>query len=190
MRVFDEDYNISNVFWEPYYVLSKASIGQIIYTLLYVQDPTSYMHRKINPIVLQKIREITDFYQSKLVKTTLVDKNVTFYNLIVDLPRSINVDDEIHGKVRLSHARVGQLVYALKTRIDFILNRPVPQINFKDCDTDGSNEDYNVYKQSFNNMQKDMAELMKLVLDFEQFYFNFIKSSRVNRQLLVPISKT
>lgn len=175
MRIFDENYNISNVFWEPYYILSKASIGQIIYTMLYIQDPTSYLYKKTNPIILQKIREITDFYQEKLVKVSMIDKNVAFYNLIVDLPRSINVDNEIHGKIKLSHARIGQLIYALKTRITFILNRPVPQINFKDTDTDGSNEDYNLYKISFNNMQKDMKELMDIVLEFEDYYVNFVK---------------
>jgi hypothetical protein len=157
--MFDENYTINNIMWEPYFFLAKASIGQLFVTLIKIQDELE----EPNP-VLTILQQLTAKYLEILKAETFPAKNVKFFNLIVNLPKGVSIE-LYKQKHRLGTVPIINVIESIKNRIIFIINRelPIP----KSLDPKITMEEYEV---EYNNLKTAMKSLLAEVINFETDY--------------------
>lgn len=135
--------------YKPYYNLSKGSLGQIItaISLIKIKKNEKNEYEKILdrwfntaiPLFINKFIELFNNYQ------TTTEYEVKWYNLAGNLPKSVVINSEKHNK-KLSKANIGNLHEALIQRIDFIIERDMPE-PYK-----GNNE----LESYFNNLREQI----------------------------------
>lgn len=155
------DLHLSQVIWRPNFVLSTASIGQIIISfnnVLKVNPKNQYeitLYQHLKP----EIKKLVDEYNNILKCTNLKEQQVKYYNLIVPLPFGVNVYDE-HSEIMLRNAKIGALIKAAKQRIQFIQDRETPVIYVNDPET----------LQEFINMKLQIKEFSNSLNQFEKTF--------------------
>jgi len=160
---------LESVIWKFNFTLSRASIGQIMVSfqnILKVRPKNTYesiLYDQLIPATQKLINKYSIIlsYQNKN------EYNVKYYNLIVNLPNNISINDEEHGQIKLGHAKVGALIHALKQRIEFIIRRDMPELYKQDinlCD-------------EFTKLQKNMIEFKQSVIEFENEFVQAINSA-------------
>lgn len=161
----EEILNINSVMWEPYFVLSKASAGQIIYTLIYIRD--NIQDIQVSELLTKFIAK----YENLLNSDNEIYRNVLYFNLLVNLPRSINVDDHLYGSIKLSKAKIGVLIKCLKQRVQFIINREIPIPKYIEFDIED-------YSKEFLHLQDSMKNYYSDILEFEKEFVTLVRSRR------------
>lgn len=117
------DYKID---YNPWYLLSKCSAGQIIkaiYKYKIVEDNqprtryiNEWLNNNINIIITEYINMIND---------NEIEFPVYDCNLLGNLPNGAKIDDDKHHKY-LNKCTINELLDALDNRIKYMLERPVP----------------------------------------------------------------
>lgn len=162
MNTFD----IYNVDWKPYYRLSQASIGQIIRTFINIYDKLENSKNvKLRDLLYNLILKYTDI----LYINDYVEQNVIYYNLIVNLPKGMNIQKNKYGYIKLGNAKINLLIECIKQRINFIINRKVPIPKNLD-----SNINIDDYINQFNKLKTSMINYLQVVNEFETEYYKLL----------------
>ena len=146
--------SLTMVDWKSYYVLSKASIGQIMVCfskILNVMPKNVYeikLYEKLKPATEKLLNE----FNKLLIYNDAKDKDIRYYNLIVNLPKNISINDAENGLVILKSAKIGLLIKAIKQRISFIIEREIPERYLTDQEL----------LQGFNNLRSNMVNYVKI----------------------------
>lgn len=154
--------SLDNVIWKHYFKLSQASLGQIIISfcnILKVQPKNQYeinLYENLKPLVHQLVNN----YNTILVYTNKNEHDIKYYNLIVNLPKTVSINEEQHGQIILGHAKIGCLIQAAKQRIEFIIGRDIPDV-YK--------QDQNL-SELFLQLQKDMRKFKDDMIEFEKAF--------------------
>lgn len=170
---------LESVNWQPHYRLSKASIGQIMITFesilkkMKAKTELNIYEQTLNSRVIPKMESIVDQFK-KILSNSDNDfkKQVIFYNLIVDLPKGVMIDNDKHGKIFLKHANIGGLLEAARQRLSFILEREIPEIYKTDPNLDAA----------FYCLRVELAIFLNEVIDFEDYFMESIKLAHVAQQ--------
>lgn len=168
------DLSIDSIMWEPYYVLAKASFGQIMKTLILIHE--RQVNRYHNTTFTKILSSIIDPYVSILATSDYEMQNVVYHNLILNLPVGINVDNEIYGKVQLAFARTIDLIPCLIQRTEFIINREVPIPKWPNPNIKHEN-----YVKAFNNLKVLLVDFLKIVKNAESDFKIFIESKNIKK---------
>ncbi len=154
------DLNLSQVMWKPHFILSGASISQIITSfsnILRVNPKNQYeitLYRHLKPAIVK----LVNAYNNILKCNTLKEQQVKYYNLIVSMPFGVSVYDEEHGVIMLRNAKIGALVKAAKQRLMFIQERDIPMIYTNDPEI----------LREFNNMKSQIGNFNIILNQFEK----------------------
>jgi len=168
------DLNLDQVNWKPNYILSKASIAQIVVSLkniLRVNPKNKYettLYDRLKPAV----NNVLCTYNEILKCNSLKEQNVKYYNLIVPLPHNVAVYPEEHGSVQMKNARIGALIKAAKQRIEFMNDRETPAIYIADEEL----------VREFTNMKLRMKELSLVLTEFETNFLLAIDAAHKAQQ--------
>lgn len=164
-------YSINSVMWEPYFILSKASLGQIMYTLYHIKN-------NINNLEIQNLLStLVTKFENILISDNQLEKNVLYFNLIVNLPYSININNHLHNRIRLSKARIGILIKCLKQRVQFIIDREIPVPKYMDPTY------LPEFPEKFTKLQNIMKGFLVDIVEFEQqFVALFTKPVDLNNE--------
>ena len=158
------DLTLCDVEWHPYYVLFRASLGQIMFSLSRVLEllPKNIyektLYSNLKSIIIKLIKE----YDIMLKCSNKIEREVKFYNLIGKMPYLVKINEEEHN-IKLHKPKIGKIIAALKQRVNFILTRNIPQF-YK------NNE---IYLNEFQKMQEQIKKFKEKVYDFE---LNFIEA--------------
>lgn len=154
----NNELNLNMVNWRPNYILAMASIGQIMVSFSKIKNLVpknsyeSVLYIKLN----KNISILLEKYNDLLKYNSNAEREVKYYNLIVDLPKNTFIDDK--DNIYLKNARIGKLVNASKQRINFILNRDIP-FRYKN----------NVlYENAFVQMRDELKEFYETLINFEK----------------------
>ena len=157
--------------WKPQYKLSRASIIQIILTFLNIRnrpkinDKINVYQTNLDEQLVPLIDELLDCFKKCLVWNDYIGEQVIIYNLLSFLPKNVFIIIEGYDE-KLKYANIGNLIKALKQRIKFIIDRPMPKIYID------SNDDK--YRESFLHLQKMIKSFLE---DVEYFEESFIKAN-------------
>ena len=148
------------------YLLEKASVGQIMKRLsnLAIKDPKNIYQETLNEYFKTAVPKLVNAYNEMLKSSTYEEYVVKDYNLLGNLPRKMSLDTSIKKNPNLYQASVGDMLKALRQRVDFIATREVPKFYEKNP----------MYMESFKNMQKQILELIPHVDEFENGFTNTI----------------
>ena len=158
--------------WKRHYILSKASLSQIMISFWNVsgieaKDGNYYekvLYEKLKPAV----EKLIECYHDILCYENVIQKNIKFHNLIVNLPKNVTINQHEDGKIKMGDAKIGKLIAAAKQRINFIQIRDVPIMY-------ANNESY---LQEFNKMKEELNLLMETLCDFEKAFAEAVKLAR------------
>lgn len=141
------------------YLLEKASIGQIMKRLsnLAIKDPKNPYQRALNEYFETAVPKLISAYNTLLKCSTYEEYVVKDYNLLGNLPKNMSLDTSIKKSPNLYQASVGDMLTALKQRIEFIAKRDIPMFYEKN----------NVYVEPFKRMQKQVLDLLPAITEFE-----------------------
>lgn len=164
----NKELSLDLVNWKPNYILAMASIGQIMVSFSKIKNlvpKNTYeiiLYEKLNKIVHTLLIK----YNNLLKYNSNVEREVKYYNLIVDLPKNTFIDD--NDNIYLKNAKIGKLVNASKQRINFILNRDIPMRYKKDI----------LYEDAFIKMRDELKEFLNTMNDFEKDFVNSIDEAK------------
>lgn len=168
------DLSLDQVNWNPSYILSKASIPQIIISfknILKVNPKNEYettLYQRLKPAVEILINAYDEILRCKNLK----ENQVKYYNLIINMPSSVTIFHKEHGRIRMSNAKIGALIEACKQRIKFILERDIPSLYLTDHEI----------LQEFNKMKSQMENFEYNLLDFEAEFILAIDEAHKTQQ--------
>ena len=157
---------IKDIKYEKYYKLCSAGIGQIIRAIHEKQiHNIDNEHKKKLSLFFEENNQalIDSFIKIYLNTENEYDKQIRKYNLMNGkLPRKIKINEEKHN-IKIGRAKMGQLIKALKQRINFIIEREIPEYY--------KNKEENInYMLGFKKLQQDMKEFLNEILIFESNY--------------------
>jgi hypothetical protein len=170
------NYNLEldEVDWKPNYVLSKSSIGHIIFTfkkILNVKPKNIYettLYDLLKPLLKQLLLE----YNRVLLCSNIVERDVKYFNLIGNMPSYISINNEEHGNIKLKKPKIGMMINALKQRIIYILNREIPFLYQQ-------NENYLI---EFKKMRFQLNNFEDFVNSFENEFIDAIDQAHKVQQ--------
>jgi hypothetical protein len=145
--------SINQINWNPNYILSKASIGQIIVSfknILKVREKNNYEH-KLYSRLKPAVQYLIDKYSDILICNSLKEYQVKYYNLIVNMPNHVSIYPDEHNMIYMRNAKIGQLIKAAKQRIRFIIYRDTPEIYLNDEETKNEWENLKIQMDNFYN---------------------------------------
>jgi hypothetical protein len=169
--------SLNMVDWKANYVLSKASIGQIMVcfsNILKVIPKNVYeikLYEKLKPAIEKLLSEFNKMLMYKEVK----DRDVKFYNLIVNMPNNVSINDVEAGSIVLKSAKIGALIKAMKQRINFIKDREFPQRYLEDQEL----------LQEFHNLRMVINNYLNAVNDFESEFISAIDGAHKAQQMSI-----
>lgn len=160
--------------WKPFYVLSKSSIGQIMISFKNILKvtPKNIYETKLYGRLKPAVEGLIGHYNDILQYENDIEKDVKFYNLIVNLPIGVTINDQEDGNITMKFAKIGKLIKAARQRINFIETRTVPQMYV-------SNEDY---LRQFNKMKEELQDLQETFDDFENEFLEAIDEAHKAQQ--------
>lgn len=170
---------LENVDWKGYYVVSRASIGQIMRTFQNVKEYAERQKNTVKPyekelnngLIILLPTLLTNF-RNMLYFQNDIEKDIIYFNMLVNMPYDVSIDNEKYGRINLSRANIGSLIKAAKQRVNFILSRETP----------------NRYKESveqiavFESMKLKLKEFVSDIDDFEQDFLNVIDKAHKTQQ--------
>jgi len=156
------------------YLLEKASIGQIMKRLsnLLIKDPKNPYQRSLNEYFQTAVPKLVEAYNSLLKCSTYEEYIVKDYNLLGNLPRNMSLDTSIKKSPNLYQASVGDMLTALKQRIEFIAKRDIPKFYEKNA----------IYVEPFKNMQQQVLNLLPAIAEFEDGF----KDRTIKQKVVKP----
>lgn len=173
------DLSLGAVMWESYFILSKASIGQIVKTFNMIQDrERARGNTELPDIICANI--VNPFLELLTKGNNIAANNVRCHNMLYNLPTGVSINDKYHGKIRLSNAKIGLLIKCARGRVQFIVDRDIPIP--KNLSSDINIEDY---INEFNELKKDMIIFLKNIDEFEK---EFVKYSRSRKTQTIHAS--
>lgn len=167
--------SLGSVDWKPNYVLSRASIGQIMVCfskILYVVPKNIYedkLYEKLKPLTEHLLND----FKNLLTYTGDKDRDVKFYNLLINMPINVSVNDREDGLIKLKYAKIGSLIKAAKQRIKFIIERDAPERYLGDQEL----------LQEFNNLKSRIKNFLDTMNDYEAEFINAIDSAHKAQQV-------
>ncbi len=176
--------SLDNVDWKGHYVLAKASIGQIIRTLQNVKLHAEKKKSSVKPSGIKPyemtlneglcdiISDLLDTYEKMLCFQSDIERDIAFFNIIVNLPKDIVINAEKHGQIYLNRANIGNLIQAMRQRVDFILNRDIP-----DRYTDDPEQ-----LTVFNSLKEKLLNFKNDIDTFEQDFIDIIDKAHKSQQ--------
>lgn len=159
--------------WKPSYVLSKASLGQIMQCFNNIKNliPKNLYERTLYSILKKIGEKLTEDYESTLISESKEEYSVKYHNLIVKLPLNVSINEEAHGNIKLKNASIGKLILASKQRIDFILKREPPLIYINNSSL----------LNQFEKMKKLLQEFYEKLIIFEEDFVLAIDEAKTAR---------
>ena len=163
--------------WKPHYILARASLGQIMVSLNKISKvKAKNMYEKILynklKILIEELMNGEYGYNKLLQCENINEKNVKFYNLVVNMPSNISIFNEDHGHMKLRNAKIGQLIKASKQRIEYILKRDIPELY----------QNNEKLLNEFNKMKIDLDNFKNLLEDFEENFVEAIDDAHIAQQ--------
>lgn len=158
----------ANIDWKPYYNLSKASLGQIVQTLSKIKFSRRNVYEKALAEELEII--IPNFissFDAMLDCVTKEEIDVYKVNLLGNLPKSVMINPEDHAGILLHRAPIGQIISALKQRVEFILERDTPVMY----------DENKTYLEAFEEMKNKLKNFNEEILQFESKFCEAIKKA-------------
>jgi len=170
METFSGQHTLDMITIESYYCLSRASLGQIIKTLLNILNniPKNTYEKNLYSRLKPAIEYLVGYYTDILKYSNNIEKDVKYYNLIVNLPKSISVNEIEHGNIKLKYAPIGKLIVAAKQRLEFIETREIPKLYI----------DNELYLKEFIKMKKQLVNFTYALKDFEYEFVDAVIKAR------------
>jgi hypothetical protein len=164
VKLSDEYRNIS---------LSRASMAQIIETIRAFNKQHHNIYEETLYSELMELRtNLVSSFDKLLVYNNEVMKETVEKTLLADLPQDMHIFQNVHGKIRLSNASFGTLLYALKQRVKFILERKPPVPCLKD----------NSKLNAFNQVKNNLTGFNKAIADFESGFVRAVDNAHKAQQ--------
>ncbi|QKF94260.1 hypothetical protein QKU48_gp0802 [Fadolivirus algeromassiliense] len=170
----NSELTLDMVNWKPFYSLSRASLGQIMVSfknILKVAPKNTYetaLYSRLKPAV----EGLLECYNDILKFNSPVERDVKYYNLIVNLPHGVSENEQHHGSIQMRNAKIGKLIEAAKQRIQFIETRETPVMY-----TTNQN-----YLQEFNKMKNQLNDLKDTLDDFEEEFVEAVDQAHKAQQ--------
>lgn len=168
--------DLSLVHWKPNYILSRASLGQIMCSFNKICDlvPKNIyeetLYEKL-PVILKKLIQT---YENILKCNNASEHCVKYFNLIGNLPKGTSIFDGEHGYIKLGYPKIGQLIKAANQRIDYILERDDPKFY----------QENEILLKEFNKMKQEIDKFKDTLLDFEIDFMEAINDAhKMQRQI-------
>jgi len=160
--------NLQMVNYKPYFILAHASIGQIIVCFQNIMgcQAKNVYEEKLYAIIMPEIQILLDEYNEMLSSNSYEEMQVKYYNLLIDLPKGVSINQKEHSKIKMNNVKIGSLIQATKQRLEFIITRPTPTIY-------QYNE--NLLKE-FNKLQNDSKLFLDSIINFEHVFVNAIRT--------------
>ncbi len=166
------DWKGSGILWyERWYKITKASIGQLIYAISFVainkKNKTpyeEYLSEWFNEEIPKLIFEYEKILGMHIITGNTFDYTVRSFNLAGNLPHSMELMSDKHQGIKVGYAKLGTLIEAAQQRVDFIINREIPV-------------PYKVREEltdAFIRMQTEMQTFKELLNDFEEGFVNAV----------------
>ena len=163
----DLQMHLGMVDFKLHYVLSKASIGQIMVCFQNVLKikPKNQYEEKLYAIIIPEITKLVDQYNEMLFVESYSEMIVRYYNLLINLPIGTSINDEEHGKIKMKNPKIGFLIQAAKQRLRFLLDREIPEIY----------KINNSLLDEFNILRDDVTVFYNNMVRFEKIFSEFFK---------------
>ncbi len=149
--------------------VTRASIAQLVKRLSTskITNPKNKYQESLNIFFESENSKLADRYNEILQCSSYDEMVVKEYNLLGDLPGKMEITEPcIQKSNTLSKASIGDMINALRQRIQFIINREIPLYYV-------INESY---KTEFNNMQQQITEFENAVDEYEE---NWIEANDI-----------
>jgi len=157
--------------YHNYYYLCYAGIGQIIKAISEVKitKTKNIFEKNLSKFFKHAIPILIEEFAKCSICKNENDYQVKKYNLMNSkLPRNISIKTEDHH-VKLKHAKLGKLIDAAKQRLEFIIERPIP---------DYYNENVEC-KKCFVLMKDDLKKFLQELEMFENEFIEVINKSHI-----------
>ena len=155
----DFDLHLDLVDFSKYYILSRASLGQIMTSFANINFTFSIKNNIYQNVLYQLLNiiipDLICSYYKLLKCNSFIEKEVKFYHLIVNIPHNLEIVLNNHNIVNLGKPKIGELITAIKQRIDYILNKQIPIL--------------------YNGKQSHIEEYNKLLIQLKGFKDNLLK---------------
>ena len=168
--------NQLNIDFKPYYILSRASFGQIMesFNRISINKPTKSIYQHV---IIQwfgkEIPLLIENFESILSHKCSIDYTIKWYSLAVNLPFKLHIMKYKHGKIYLKNAKIGVLVEALKQRLNYILIRETPYRYI--------NDPHQI--DHYIDMKKDLQKFKKTIDLFEKNFVEIIDKAFKEQKL-------
>jgi thiaminase len=155
------------------YRLEQASLGQIMRRLsnLNIKSPRNKYQEMLNEFFSTEVTRLVNTFNEILKCSTVEEYMVKEYNLLGNLPRKVVINEDIKKSHWLFTASIGDMCAALRQRIEFIVNRHIPE--FYTSNKRFTVEQKEKYTEKFKHMQQQMIGFIDDVNEFEK---RFIKT--------------
>lgn len=169
---YDFNLSLDMVQYNYHYKLSKASIGQIMVSFSNIKNlkPTNIYQQILYQHFYNIIPQFVECYTKLFDCDNIIEKNIKFYHLIVNLPykTEINIinsnDKNNHSNIILGKPKIGELIKASKQRIDYIIDKPIPEIY----------KYHNEYVLEYDKFIDQIKNFKDDLLNFEQEFVDAI----------------
>ena len=160
--------------WKPYYILSKASIGQIMmcFTKILNVVPKNTYELKLYEYLKPSTTTLISEFKKLLIYDNDIERDILFYNLIINLPKTVSVNDEEDGLIKLRSAKIGYLIKAIKQRIKFIQERDIPQRYVNNLEQ----------LEKFNSLRSNINNFNSMVCIYESEFIVAIDQAHRSQQ--------
>jgi len=158
-----ETLSLDLVYWQPWFALSKSSLGQImrsISKIRYRAKKGNKFQMEVYPKLNFLIKQLIKDFNEVLDYENDFEYKVNLYNLIGTLPRGMSINDDEHDRILLDSKEIGEFIVAALQRIDYILNREMP-IMYRDR---------RGLEDAFRKMQNKLLEFKYILKEFENQY--------------------
>lgn len=175
MLEYQDDISLDMIRIEKYYRVSKSSLPQLLVRLkmVNIDNPKNSYEFMFNKLYRQRVQIVINEYNKVLKYRTSVEYYIKVYNLFGRLPKNIIIETFMKGSDKLFQSRVGDLITAIKQRIEFIIDRNVPQVYY----LWDYNEELN-YVEEFNKMQNELTKFWYTIDKFEKDFKEIIYVSK------------
>ena len=158
---------------KSYYILSKASLGQIIYkinSLQYYEPKTNNEYqKKICNWFKEEIPKFINHFEKILESRDGRDYEIRHYNIFI-LKKGVEINSRNH-RVQLRYSRMGKLIEALKQRCDHLSLKEMPYCYIESKD-----------KLYFRTLQRDIMNFLGIIEEFEKKFSDYVKEIRENKR--------
>lgn len=156
------------------YFLTKASIGQIMKRIsnLEIKNPKNKYQILLNEYFKSAVPKFIGEYNNLLKCSSNEEYLVKDYNLLGNLPKNMILNTSIKKNSNLYQASIGDMMTAIRQRIEFITKRDTPKFY----------ENNQLFADAFKKMQREVRDFLVHVDEFEQGFIKTIDSAMKQKQ--------